>query len=32
MAEKKRIRQLGYELQNSHVFEMCSNFSVFSAD
>ena len=29
---KKCIRQLGYELQNSHVFEMCSNFSVFSAD
>ena len=29
---KKRIRQLGYELQNLHVFEMCSNFSLFSAD
>jgi len=24
---KKCTRQLGYELQNSHVFEMCSNFS-----
>ena len=32
MAEKKCIHQLGYELQNSHVFEMCSNFSVFIAD
>ena len=29
---KKHIRHLGNELQNLHVFEMCSNFSVFSAD
>ena len=29
---KKHIRHLGYKLQNSHVFEMCSIFSVFSAD
>ena len=25
MAQKRHIRQLGYELQKSHVFEMCSN-------
>ena len=29
---KKRIRQLGYELQNSHVFEMCSNFCLVLID